>query len=288
MSGPARAARAEDERVPMNRTDWHVNEDPRHILAGIRCFALDMDGTVYLGERWIDGAKDFLRRVEETGRSYVFMTNNSSKSADAYYRKLERMGLKIRPEQLITSGHATVDYLRRHFPGKKVFLLGNPVLAREFEQMGIVLDGEHPDLVVTAFDTSLDYRKMCRVCDFVRAGLPYVATHPDFNCPTETGYVPDIGSIHAFIEASTGRRPDKIIGKPNREIVDYTLRVTHHTAAETAMVGDRLYTDIAAGVNNGLTGIFVLSGEARLKDLPGSDVKPDLIFDSVRRIIPYL
>ncbi|MBE6829414.1 MAG: HAD-IIA family hydrolase [Ruminococcaceae bacterium] len=265
-----------------------VNADPDHLLDRIKCFALDMDGTIYLGEQWIDGARDFLKRVEETGRKYVFMTNNSSKSADVYYEKLERMGLKIRPEQLITSGHATVDYLKKNFPGKKVFLLGNPMLTAEFEKMGIPLDDEHPDLVITAFDTSLDYKKMCKVCDFVREGLPYIATHPDFNCPTETGFIPDAGSIHAFIEASTKRRPDKVIGKPNREIVAYTLKMTHCTEEETAMVGDRLYTDIAAGVNNGLTGIFVLSGEAQLKDLPDSDVKPHLIFDSVKQIIPYL
>ena len=265
-----------------------VNRDPEQILAGIRCFALDMDGTVYLGERWIDGAPEFLRRIRETGRQFVFMTNNSSKNAAAYCQKLHRMGLDIGPEQLVTSGHATIAYLHKHHPGKRIFLLGNEALAQEFSESGILMDSDHPDLVVTAFDTSLDYAKLCKVCDHLRAGLPYIGTHPDLNCPTETGFIPDIGAIHAFIEASTDRRPDKIIGKPNAEIVEYTLGITGSRAEETAMVGDRLYTDIAAGVNNGLTGIFVLSGEAQLTDLPGSPVQPHLIFDSVKQMIPLL
>lgn len=265
-----------------------INTDPTGRLKDVKCFALDMDGTIYLGDRWIDGAPEFLRKIEASGRSFCFMTNNSSKSADVYIDKLHRMGLDITPQQLITSGHATMHFLHKNYPNKKVFLLGNPMLTKEFEQGGIELDEEHPDLVVTAFDTTLDYKKLCRVCDLVRAGLPYIATHPDYNCPTETGFIPDIGAIHAFIKASTGRLPDKIIGKPNREIVEYTLEKAGCTAAQTAMVGDRLYTDIAAGVGNGLTGIFVLSGEAQLCDLPGSAVQPHLIFDSVKDIIPLL
>lgn len=264
------------------------NADPAGILQGIRCFALDMDGTVYLGERWIQGALEFLRAVEASGRRYVFVTNNSSKDAAAYLTKLGHMGLVLPPERLITSGHATMAFLAREHPGRGVYLLGNSLLRREFADGGIRLEDHHPDLVVTAYDTTLDYEKLCAVCDFLRQGLPYLATHPDLNCPTETGFVPDIGSFHALIEASTGRRPDRIIGKPNREIIDYLLTVTGARLGETAMVGDRLYTDVAAGADNGLTGILVLSGEARLSDLPGSDVQPHLIFDSVADMIPFL
>ncbi|WP_306569064.1 HAD-IIA family hydrolase [Faecalispora jeddahensis] len=265
-----------------------INQDSENRLSRIRCFALDMDGTVYLGSRWIDGAREFLHRIEETGRRFCFLTNNSSKNARCYFEKLADMGLPIQPQQLVTSGHATVAYLKKHHPGKKVFLLGNPQLCEEFISLGIPLEEDHPDLVVTAFDTSLTYAKMCRVCDLVRAGLPYLSTHPDLNCPTETGFVPDSGAIHAFIHASAGRWPDEIIGKPNRAIIDFTLEQTGSLPEETAMVGDRLYTDIAAGVNNGLTGILVLSGEAALKDIDGSDVHPDLIFNSVKEMIPLL
>ena len=272
-----------------SREQYHVNQDPQGILAQIRHFALDMDGTVYLDETWIDGAQDFLKRITETGRTYCFMTNNSSKNAEVYVDKLHRMGLDIDPKkQLITSGHATIAYLNKHFPGKRVFLLGNPVLLDEFAAGGIHLDAQTPEVVVSAFDTSFDYAKLRSFCDFVRDGLPYIATHPDSNCPTKTGFMPDIGAIHAYVHASTGRMPDKIVGKPNREIIDYMLGVAGARPEETTVVGDRLYTDIKSGVRNGLHSIFVLSGEAQLVDLPDSDVQPELIFDSVKELIPFL
>lgn len=272
----------------MNNTILINNDNEKAVMDNIRCFALDMDGTVYLGEKWIDGAKDFLKKIEDSGRNYVFLTNNSSKNPEVYVEKLHRMGWEINEEKIVTSGQAAIDYLKRNFSGKKVFLLGNRLLRDEFEQEGIALDDEAPDIVVTAFDTSLDYRKMCKVCDFVREGLPYLATHPDYNCPTETGFIPDIGAIHAFIHASAFRYPDRIIGKPNSDIVDYMVSRTGVAKEHMAMVGDRLYTDIAAGKNNGLTSILVLSGEASYEDVKASDVTPDLIYDSVKDMIPLL
>lgn len=265
-----------------------VNQDRDHILSNIKCFALDMDGTVYLGEQWIDGAREFLRRIEETGRNYVFVTNNSSKNAAVYVEKLHRMGLDAGADKIVTSGQTAIDYLKNHFPGAKVFLLGNSMLKEEFEQAGIILEEEHPDVVMTAFDTSLDYRKMCRVCDHVRAGLPYLATHPDYNCPTETGFVPDVGAIHAFIHASAFRYPDRIIGKPNADIIEYLCTRVSTKREEIAMVGDRLYTDVAAGRNNGLKSILVLSGEATMEDVYRSEVQPHLIFDSVKEMTGLL
>lgn len=265
-----------------------INQDQEHILSKIKCFALDMDGTIYLGDRWIDGAPEFLRKIEETGRNYVFLTNNSSKNAAVYVEKLHRMGLDVGEDKIITSGQATIYYLQRHFPDAKVFLLGNQMLQEEFLQAGIILEEEHPDVVVTAFDTSLDYRKMCKVCDHVRAGIPYLATHPDYNCPTENGFIPDAGAIHAFIHASAFRYPDRIIGKPNRDIVDYLCVRVNTEREEIGMVGDRLYTDIAAGRNNGLKSILVLSGEAAMADVRKSDVLPHLIFESVKKIAEIL
>ena len=265
-----------------------LNQDNEHIIDNIRCFALDMDGTIYLGEQWITGAKEFLKRIEESGRSYVFLTNNSSKNPAVYVEKLHRMGWDVTEDKIITSGQAMIFYLQKHFPGKRVFLLGNPLLKEEFEQAGILLDDTAPEVVVTAFDTSLTYEKMCKVCDFVRAGLPYLATHPDYNCPTETGFIPDAGAIHAFIHASAFRYPDRIIGKPNSDIVNYLINRVGAEREQIAMVGDRLYTDIAAGRNNGLKSILVLSGEATLEDVSSSDVLPHLIFDSVQNMIPLL
>lgn len=265
-----------------------VNEDKEGILAEAECFALDMDGTVYLGEQWIEGAGAFLKALQETGKKYIFLTNNSSKNPQVYAEKLKRMGFPVTEDRIITSGQAAIYYLQRNFWGKRVFLLGNELLKEEFRQAGLILDDEQPEIVVTGFDTSLDYDKLCRVCDFVRRGLPYIGTHPDYNCPTETGFIPDIGAIHAFIHASAFRYPDRIIGKPNKDIIDYLIERTGAKRENTVMVGDRLYTDIAAGQNNGLKSVLVLSGEATLKEAETSEVKPHLIFDSVKEMIPYL
>ena len=265
-----------------------INKDVNSRLREITCFALDMDGTIYLGEQWIDGAREFLAAVEKAGKQYIFLTNNSSKGPGNYVEKLARMGLFVDSGRIVTSGQATIDYLKRNHPGKRVFLLGNELLTREFEEAGIVLDDVNPEVVVTGFDTSLTYAKMCKVCDFVRSGLPYIATHPDYNCPTETGFIPDAGAIHAFIHASAFRYPDHVIGKPSGDIMDYLARRAGVTKKQTAMVGDRLYTDVAAGVNNGYTGILVLSGEATMQDVEKSDVMPDLIFDSVKEMTRYL
>lgn len=265
-----------------------TDRDDGGILKGITCFALDMDGTVYLGEKWIEGARDFLTAVEQAGKKYVFLTNNSSKNPRAYIDKLGRMGLEIGPERIVTSGMAAIDYLKKHFPDKKVFLLGNELLREEFAQAGIRLEEEAPEVAMVGFDTSLTYQKLCRVCDLVREGLPYLSTHPDFNCPTETGFIPDAGAIHAFIHASSFRYPDVIIGKPNGAIMDYLSQRAGARKEETAMVGDRLYTDVAAGVNNGYRGILVLSGEAGIEDIKADGVIPDLIFSSVKEMIPFL
>jgi len=271
-----------------------INQDLTNRISNIKCFALDMDGTIYLGTKWIEGAKEFLDAVIASGRDYIFLTNNSSKGPSNYVEKLHNMGLDVGEEKIITSGDATIAALKRDYNGKKVFLLGNDLLKASFTEQGITLTdkaiGEEgqADMVVVGFDTTLDYKKMCIVCDYIRNGVPYVSTHPDYNCPTETGFIPDIGSIHAFIEASTGRRPDRIIGKPNAGIIDFLKERTGFKSSELAMVGDRLYTDVAAGVNNGLTGVLVLSGEATLKDVDESEVKPHLIFDSVKEIIPLL
>ncbi len=265
-----------------------VDKDLYAKLKEISCFALDMDGTVYLGEKWIDGAKDFLKAIEAAGKQYIFLTNNSSKGPKDYVEKLSRMGLSVTEEKIVTSGQATIAYLKKHFTDKRVFLLGNELLKEEFRKGEILLDDCSPEVVVTGFDTTLDYAKMCRVCDLVRSGLPYLATHPDYNCPTETGFIPDIGAIHAFIHASAGRYPDHIVGKPNGDIMDYLAERAGVSKEETAMIGDRLYTDVAAGVNNGYTGILVLSGEATMTDVETSEVIPDLVFSSVKEMIPFI
>ena len=268
--------------------DGMTDEQIKEKLSGIRCFLLDMDGTFYLGDQLIEGSLDFLAALKRTGRTARFLTNNSSKSASVYKKKLEKMGVDEEYRDVMSSGHATVHYCLQHFQGKKCYLLGNEMLREEMVSMGLEITEDDADYVIVAFDTTLDYAKMCKVCDYIRYGKPYIATHPDYNCPTETGFIPDMGAIMAFIEASTGRKADVILGKPYKGIVDEALMRTGYQLEEMAMVGDRLYTDVATGVNHGMTGILVLSGEATMDDVETSDVQPHLIFGRLADMIPYL
>ena len=257
-------------------------------IQDVRCFLLDMDGTFYLGENLIPGSLDFIRRVEETGRDFLFLTNNSSHNADFYVQRLKRMGLNVGREKVLTSGEATAAVLKEKYPGKRAFVLGNEFLLEEMREAGVTVDQTAPEIVVVGYDTTLDYKKMTAVCDFVRAGLPYIATHPDFNCPTETGFAPDIGAIMAFIEASTGRRADLVVGKPHTGIVQAALRRTGLKVGQLAMVGDRLYTDIETGLKSGMLSILVMSGETTPEMLAAYPNKPDLVFDRLAEMIPLL
>ena len=257
-------------------------------IQDVRCFLLDMDGTFYLGENLIPGSLDFIRRVEETGRDFLFLTNNSSHNADFYVQRLARMGLNVGREKVLTSGEATAAVLLEKYPGKRAFVLGNEFLLEEMREAGVTVDQTDPEIVVVGYDTTLDYKKMTAVCDFVRAGLPYIATHPDFNCPTETGFAPDIGAIMAFIEASTGRRADLVVGKPHTGIVRAALKRTGLKVGQLAMVGDRLYTDIETGLKSGMLSILVMSGETTPEMLAAYPNKPDLVFDRLAEMIPLL
>lgn len=257
-------------------------------LSDIRCFLLDMDGTFYLGDKLIDGSLEFIDAIQKNGRSFLFLTNNSSRSADYYVQKLARLGLSIPLKRVLTSGQATCRYAKRAMPGKGAYVLGNEYLIRELSEGGVKVDFSAPECVIIGYDTTLDYKKMTDVCDLVRAGLPYIATHPDFNCPTETGFAPDIGAIIAFIEASTGRRPDAIVGKPYEGIVEAALERVNLPARELAMVGDRLYTDVLTGINSGMRSVLVLSGETTRAMADASDIKPDLTYNRLFDMIADL
>lgn len=259
-------------------------------LEQIRCFLLDMDGTIYLGNRLLPGAAEFISVLRSQGLEYLFLTNNSSQDKQAYVEKLAALGIMARRDQVLTSGEATAIFLQSVLPGAKIFLLGTPALAQEFAARGfqVVTKADGPDYVVLGFDTTLTYQKLWDACDLIRKGTEYVATHPDLNCPLDGGrYMPDAGAIIAFIDASTGRRP-KVIGKPNREIVEAALTRIDAGREEIAIVGDRLYTDIAMGLEAGLKSILVLSGETRLEDLAESPFRPDFIFASVGELAEAL
>ncbi|MFO8035266.1 MAG: HAD-IIA family hydrolase [Anaerolineales bacterium] len=252
-------------------------------LLDSECFLLDMDGTVYLGKSLLPGASALMVYLAEHKIPYYFLTNNSSRSKSDYVEKLTDFGLPVSQEQVFTSGQATAIYLNQKKPGADIYLVGTPALEKEFLQHGFNLVEKDPDFVVLGFDTTLTYDKIWKLCDFVREGYPYIATHPDINCPTEVGFMPDIGSMMAMVEASTGRKADVIVGKPHPPIISAIMDQTGYKPQEIVMVGDRLYTDIALG-ETGITTVLVLSGETKAQDLERASTKPNLVVDNLQEL----
>lgn len=251
-------------------------------LSNIRAFLLDMDGTFYLSNRLYPDSLPFMRTLSSLGIDYLFLTNNSTQSAAYYAQKLARLGFEAPPEKILTSGEATARCLAEEKPCARLYVAGTPSLEQELRGYGFILTDENPDYVVVGFDTTLTYEKLWKICDFVRLGVPYIATHPDFNCPvdTETGFMPDIGAIIAFVEAATGARP-RVIGKPNREIIQIAAHKLGFPPQQIAVVGDRLYTDIASGLSANMLSILVLTGETSPEMAKHSAIRPDLIFDNL-------
>ncbi|MTI46203.1 MAG: HAD-IIA family hydrolase [Firmicutes bacterium] len=246
-----------------------------------------MDGTIYLGDRLINGAKEFIDLLREQNKKFLFMTNNSSKSAMEYKIKLNRLGIEVEEKDIFTSGEATCIYIDNNSTKKNVYLLGTEELEQEFIRYGFNIVNNRsiaPDFVVLGFDTDLNYKKLWKACDYIREGMPFIATHPDINCPLEGGkFMPDCGAMIEMIKASTGVEP-KIIGKPNQEIIEGIFQKTGLTKEELCIVGDRLYTDIATGINSEVNTVLVLSGETKQGDLDKSPIGPDLVVNSIADI----
>ena len=261
----------------------------RHpLFAQTKYFIFDMDGTFYLGDHMIPGADVFARRLHGIGLDYRFFTNNSSNSAAVCSARLARMGFPTPEERIVLSGDVAADWLNTHRPGARVYLLGNERLTADMERAGIRLVQEEPDLILLGFDTTLDFVKITKAANWIAAGLPYYATHPDKNCPMGEGFWPDTGSMIALFEASTGRRP-VVLGKPMRTTVDYLTRLLRCEPEELVFVGDRLETDIAIGADHGIPSVLVLTGVTSLADYEAQrEVKAGLVVGSMAKIGAYL
>lgn len=259
----------------------------KDMLKKKRYFILDMDGTFYLGDKLLDGSLEFINTLKGTGHDFLFFTNNSSKNPNVYVEKLNRMGCSVKEDKVVTSGMVTIHYLKKYYVAPRVFLLGTPMLEEQFINEGINLVEDNPDLVVAGFDTTITYDKLTKACNFIRQGVTFIATHPDFNCPTEDGFIPDCGAICAFITASTDVYP-KYLGKPHIETLEFILDLLDCTADDIVFVGDRLYTDIAIAADHGVTSILVLTGETQVGDVEKSEVKPDIIVNRLVDIVKWL
>ncbi len=252
-------------------------------LGGKRLFLLDMDGTIYLDEDLFPGTLPFLRAVEERGGRYLFLTNNSSKSVDAYIAKLARMGIDAGRRDFLTSVDALVAHLQNRPPYRLCYVFGTESFRRQLAGAGIpVTDrrSDEVDCLLIGFDTELTFQKLEDACILLNRGVDFIATNPDWVCPTWYGSVPDCGSVCEMLYRATGRRP-VVIGKPQPAMALLALARTGFAPEQALMVGDRLYTDIASGVNAGIDTAFVLSGEGTMADLAASEVKPTWVFDDI-------
>lgn len=259
-----------------------------HKIKGIKAFVLDMDGTIYLGNQLFPYTKAFLDKVQQTKRRYYFFTNNSSNDIVAYMRKLSNFGIHIHENQLMVSTHVLLCYMETYCDKKSVYIVGTPALRREFAKRGWQWNEMDPDIVIVAFDTTLTYEKIEAACRFIRNGATYYGVNPDVNCPMENNtFLPDCGSIAKLIEASTGYLPE-FFGKPSKRTLAYIIEKTGCQPNEIAMIGDRLYTDIAVTHNSDVTSILVMSGETTVNDLDKSVLKPDIIIDNIGVLVDIL
>ena len=262
--------------------------DRKELLRSKKLFLFDMDGTLYLGDRLYDFTKELLGALKKTGRKYLFMTNNSSKSVDDYVKKLKKLGIEAARVDFMTSSQATAYYLHRYHEGKKLYVCGTESLKAELRREGFDVTTALPEVecIVMGFDTELTFQKLHDVSYLLltRPELPYIATNPDYVCPTEFGSVPDCGSVCDMIYNATKKRP-VVIGKPSPLMPQLAMEKLGVSKEETCVVGDRIYTDVKSGLNAGVTGILVLSGETTEEILAQSPDRPDLVLQDASEIL---
>ncbi len=259
-------------------------------LRRIAHVALDMDGTIYKGGTLFPWTPPFLARLKQLGIGYSFLTNNPSKSVPDYLKHLEKMGIKATREELYTSAMATIDLLKQRYPqARRLFVLGTPSMLAEFSGAGFQLTADDPndvpDAVVVGFDMTLTYARLCRAAWWISQGKTYVATNPDLVCPTDlpTVFV-DCGAMCAMLEKATGRAPDATLGKPDPEMLGGILARHGLKPHQVAMVGDRIYTDIAMAQRAGALGVLVLSGEATAADAARANPAPNLVLPTLAEL----
>lgn len=255
-------------------------------LKNKKLFLLDMDGTIYLDDDLFDGTLDFLEYVKSIGGRYIFLTNNSSKSVDKYIEKLGKLGIETTEDDFLTSTNATVLYLHKK-QYRKIYAFGTTSFKEQLSKAGLPITDkleDDIDCLCMGFDTELSFQKLEDACILLGRNVDYIATNPDWVCPTWYGYVPDCGSVSQMLFNATKRMP-QFIGKPQPTMALLAMEKTGFAPSETAVMGDRLYTDIACGVNAGISSIFVLSGEGTMEDVESSDVKPEFIYKNIREVL---
>lgn len=255
-------------------------------LSGIRHVALDMDGTIYLGDQLLKESLPFLGRLKELGIGHTFLTNNSSKSSEEYVERLARWGIPA--GSLFTSAHALIELLAGS-PHRSLFVVGTDGLRWELDRAGFDAlppdSALQPDAVIVGFDPRLDFQTLCKAAYWIKKGLPYFATHPDRTCPTnEETILLDCGALCAALEVATGRKPDVVAGKPEPQMLHALCRRLGIKSHEVAMVGDRLHTDVLMAIRAGALGVLTLTGETRRPHLADAKIQPDLVINNLAEL----
>ena len=253
-------------------------------LDGIAAVFLDLDGTIYLGDGLIEGASQFLDRLEQHGIRRFFLSNNSSKSVSQYLEKLRIMGIDATEGEILLSTHDLISWLSDEGV-VDTFLVGTEGMREMLESSGFSTVSDDPEYVVLGYDTEINYDKLATSSIHLHNGVPMVASHPDMVCPSPVGDLPDTGAYMALFEATTGVRPKHVCGKPNKGMILHKIKEIGIQPSNCAMVGDRLYTDMEMADRAGVHGILVLSGEATREDLDLSKLKPSLVVDSVASLL---
>jgi HAD superfamily hydrolase (TIGR01450 family) len=257
-------------------------------LKEIDAVFLDLDGTIYLGGELIEGALDFLARCDEKGVKRYFLSNNSSRSVKQYVKKLQAFGIPAEEEDVLLSTHDLLSWLSANNI-TKTWLIGTEGMREMLEEKGIETESEEPQYVVLGYDTEISYNKISQASIFMHAGVPLVASHPDMVCPSPDGGLPDVGAYLAMLKVTTGVDPEHISGKPNAGMILHKIEALGLYPARCAMVGDRLYTDLAMATRAGCVGVLVLSGEATMDDVneleEGAEQQPTVIVKSVDELL---
>ena len=253
-------------------------------LDGIAAVFLDLDGTIYLGDGLIEGASQFLDRLEQHGIRRFFLSNNSSKSVSQYLEKLRGMGIVATEGEILLSTHDLISWLSNEGV-VDTFLGGTEGMREMLESSGFSTASDNPEYVVLGYDTEINYDKLATSSIHLHNGVPMVASHPDMVCPSPDGGLPDTGAYMALFEATTGVGPKHVCGKPNKGMILHKIKEIGIKPSNCAMVGDRLYTDMEMADRAGVHGILVLSGEATRDDLDESILKPSLVVDSVASLL---
>ncbi len=249
-------------------------------IRGKKGYLCDMDGVLYHGNSLLPGVKDFFDWLNKENKEYLFFTNSNSYIPAELQAKLGRMGLDVGVEHFYTSAQATAKFLAKQIPGGTAYVIGEHGLYNALYDVGISIDDINPDFVVVGECKEFNYNHICKASDLVSAGARLIATNPDILDPVENGFIPTTGSLVLPIEAVTGKKA-YYIGKPNALMTRTGLKILDIHSSEGAIIGDRMDTDIVAGLETGLDTVLVLSGVSTLKTVEQFAYRPTVILNGV-------